>query len=169
MGGRRFPGHQPARKEAEYDGTDSKAHVGEYFPMRIFLTFLIGFVALGRAQDRSLVDRYCTGCHNEKTRAGGLAIDKLDLLHPGNSAEAWEKVVRKIRAGMMPPAGMPRPDRATLDDFATKLELALDSAAATKPNPGTTGLHRLNRTEYANSIRDLLDLEIDPSTLLPAD
>ena len=141
--------------------------------MKTLLIFLIGLAALGcsqcRAQDRVLVDRYCAGCHNEKTRAGGLAIDKLDLMHPGNNAEAWEKVVRKIRAGMMPPAGMPRPDRATLDEFASKLEVALDSAAVAKPNPGTTGLHRLNRTEYANSIRDLLDLEIDPSTLLPAD
>jgi hypothetical protein len=141
--------------------------------MKTLLAFLIGFAALGcsqcRAQDHALLDRYCVGCHNEKTRAGNLAIDKLDLAHPGNNAESWEKVVRKIRAGMMPPAGMPRPDRATLDDFASKLELALDSAAAAKPNPGTTGLHRLNRTEYANSIRDLLDLEIDPSTLLPAD
>jgi hypothetical protein len=141
--------------------------------MKTLLTCLIGFAALGssqcRAQDRALLDRYCIGCHNEKTRSGNLAIDKLDFAHAGNNAEAWEKVVRKIRAGMMPPAGMPRPDRATLDDFATKLELALDSAAAAKPNPGTTGLHRLNRTEYANSIRDLLDLEIDPSTLLPAD
>ena len=141
--------------------------------MKTPIAFLIGFAALGcfqcRAQDRALVDRYCVGCHNEKTRSGNLAIDKLDFVHPGNNAETWEKVVRKIRAGMMPPAGIPRPDRATLDDFATKLEMALDTAAAAKPNPGTTGLHRLNRTEYANSIRDLLDLEIDPTTLLPAD
>jgi hypothetical protein len=96
-------------------------------------------------------------------------IDKLDLAQPGNNAEAWEKVVRKIRAGMMPPSGLPRPDRATLDAFATQLETELDRAAADKPHPGTTGLHRLNRTEYANSIRDLLALEIDPTTLLPAD
>jgi hypothetical protein len=137
--------------------------------MKTLLAFLIGFATLARAQDRALVDRYCVACHNEKTRSGNLAIDDLDLAHPGNNAESWEKVVRKIRAGMMPPAGMPRPDRTTLDEFATKLEAALDSAAAAKPNPGTTGLHRLNRTEYANSIRDLLDLEIDPTTLLPAD
>ncbi|MGP0076778.1 MAG: DUF1592 domain-containing protein [Bryobacteraceae bacterium] len=137
--------------------------------MKTLLALLFAFAALAHAQDRALVDRYCVGCHNDKTRAGNLAIDKLDLAHPGNNAEAWEKVVRKIRAGMMPPAGMPRPERATLGDFTTKLELALDNAAAAKPDPGTTGLHRLNRTEYANSIRDLLDLEIDPSTLLPAD
>ena len=130
---------------------------------------LFGSAALAWAQDHALLDRYCIGCHNEKTRSGGFAIDKLDLAHPGNNAEAWEKVDRKVRAGMMPPSGMPRPDRATLDAFAAQLETALDQAAAAKPNPGTTGLHRLNRTEYANSIRDLLALEIDPSTLLPAD
>jgi cytochrome c551/c552 len=97
--------------------------------MRTFLTLLIVFAALGRAQDHALLDRYCIGCHNEKTRTAGFAIDKLDFEHPGNNAEAWEKAIRKIRSGMMPPAGMPRPDRATLNDFATKLELALDRAA----------------------------------------
>lgn len=137
--------------------------------MRALPALLISVAALAQAQDRALVDRYCVVCHNETTRSGGFAIDKLDLAHPGENAKAWEKVVRKIRAGMMPPSGMPRPDRATLDGFAAKLEAALDQAAAAKPNPGTTGVHRLNRTEYANSIRDLLDLEIDPTTLLPAD
>ncbi|MGD0133956.1 MAG: DUF1592 domain-containing protein [Bryobacteraceae bacterium] len=140
---------------------------------RIFAIFalalLFGFTGVAHAQDRALLDRYCIGCHNEKTRTAGLAIDKLDLAHPGNNAETWEKVVRKIRSGMMPPSGVPRPDRATLDAFASQLEAGLDSAAAARPNPGTTGLHRLNRTEYANSIRDLLALEIDPTTLLPAD
>jgi len=133
------------------------------------LAVALGLAGTAFGQDRALLDRYCIGCHNEKVRSAGLTIDKLDLAHPGNDAATWEKVVRKIRAGMMPPSGMPRPDRAKLDAFATQLETELDRAAAAKPNPGTTGLHRLNRTEYANSIRDLLDLEIDPSTLLPAD
>src|SRR5580698_199575 len=122
--------------------------------MKTLLTFLIGLAALGgsecqaqdrASQDRALLVRYCIGCHNDKTRSGNLAIDKLDFTHPGNNGESWEKVIRKIRAGMMPPAGMPRPYRPALDDFASKLELALDSAAAAKPNRGTTGLHRLNR------------------------
>ena len=76
--------------------------------MKTLLTCLIGFAALGcspcHAQDRALLDRYCVGCHNEKTRSGNLAIDKLDFAHPGNNAETWEKVIRKIRAGMMPPS-----------------------------------------------------------------
>ena len=121
------------------------------------------------AQDRALVERYCATCHNEKAKTAGLALDKLDVAHPGEHAEIWEKVVRKVRAGMMPPSGAPRPDRAALDAFAAGLEHELDRAAAAKPNPGTTGLHRLNRTEYANAIRDLLGLDVDASTLLPAD
>ena len=129
----------------------------------------IGAVAWAR-RTSALLDRYCVGCHNEKTRSGGLAIDKLDLAHPGNNPETWEKVVRKIRAGMMPPSGMPRPGPRHAGCFCSSIgDGARSSRRRLKPNPGTTGLHRLNRTEYANSIRDLLALEIDPRTLLPAD
>jgi cytochrome c551/c552 len=119
--------------------------------------------------DRALLNQYCAGCHNEKLKTAGLMLDKLDLAHPGQDPEVWEKVVRKLRAGMMPPAGMPRPDRATLDLWTGKLETELDRAAAAKPNPGSTGLHRLNRTEYTNAIRDLLAIDVDGSTVLPAD
>ncbi len=119
--------------------------------------------------EQALLNRYCITCHNERTKTAGLMLDKLDLTHPGQDAESWEKAVRKIRAGMMPPGGAPRPDRATLDAFAEKLEVGLDRAAAANPNPGFTGLHRLNRTEYANAVRDLLALDIDAATLLPAD
>jgi cytochrome c551/c552 len=119
--------------------------------------------------DQALLNQYCIGCHNEKTKTAGLMLDKMDLSHPGQDPETWEKVVRKVRAGMMPPAGMPRPDRATLDSWTAKLETELDRAAAAKPNPGSTGLHRLNRTEYTNAIRDLLAIEVDGSTVLPAD
>jgi hypothetical protein len=121
------------------------------------------------AQEQALLNQYCITCHNEKLKTAGLMLDKLDFAHPGPNADVWEKVVRKVRAGMMPPGGAPRPDRATMDAFAAKLETALDHAAAANPNPGFTGLHRLNRTEYANAIRDLLALDIDASTLLPAD
>jgi cytochrome c551/c552 len=121
------------------------------------------------AQEQALLNQYCITCHNEKLKTAGLMLDKLDFEHPGPNAETWEKVVRKVRAGMMPPGGAPRPDRATMDAFAAKLETGLDRAAAASPNPGFTGLHRLNRTEYANVIRDLLSLDIDASTLLPAD
>jgi len=119
--------------------------------------------------EQALLNRYCISCHNEKTKTAGLMLDKLDFTNPGKDAESWEKAVRKVRSGMMPPAGAPRPDRATMDAFADKLEAELDRAAAANPNPGFTGLHRLNRTEYANAIRDLLALDIDAATLLPAD
>jgi mono/diheme cytochrome c family protein len=119
--------------------------------------------------EQALLDRYCITCHNERAKTAGLMLDKLDFAHPGKDAETWEKAVRKVRAGMMPPGGSPRPDRATMDAFADKLEAELDGAAAANSNPGFTGLHRLNRTEYANAIRDLLALEIDAATLLPAD
>ena len=108
-------------------------------------------------------------CHNQKLKTGGLELDKLSLQHASADAETWEKVVRKIRAGMMPPAGAKRPDRATLDGLASAVETALDRAAAEHPNPGRAPLHRMNRTEYANAIRDLLAVDVDAATLLPAD
>jgi mono/diheme cytochrome c family protein len=123
----------------------------------------------GVASDQGLVDKYCVTCHNDRTKSGNLTLAGLDAGRPGDHPETFEKVVRKVRAGLMPPAGLPRPDRVTLDAFATSLEAGLDRAVASHPNPGRRGLHRMNRTEYANAIRDLLDLEIDETTLLPAD
>jgi mono/diheme cytochrome c family protein len=121
------------------------------------------------AQHRALVNQYCITCHNEKLKTGDLMLDKLDLEHVGVQAETWEKVVRKVRAGLMPPAGAPRPQRAALAAFAEAVEHDLDLAAAGASNPGRAALHRMNRAEYANAIRDLLGMEIDPVTMLPAD
>jgi Protein of unknown function (DUF1592)/Protein of unknown function (DUF1588)/Protein of unknown function (DUF1585)/Protein of unknown function (DUF1587)/Protein of unknown function (DUF1595)/Cytochrome C oxidase, cbb3-type, subunit III len=118
---------------------------------------------------RALVDQYCVTCHNEKLKTAGLLLDKAD---PGNvslDAETWEKVVRKLRAGAMPPQGMPRPDHATLEHFVETLETSLDRAAAQRPNPGRTVAHRLNRAEYANAMHDLLSIDVDVTGLLPAD
>jgi hypothetical protein len=115
------------------------------------------------------LNQYCTGCHNERLKTGGLMLDKIDIEHVEERPDVWETVVRKLRAGMMPPSGVPRPDRAELNRFTSALETALDSAAAARPNPGTAAIHRLNRTEYANSIRDLLALDVDTTTLLPPD
>lgn len=119
--------------------------------------------------DQALLERYCITCHNQKAKTGGLMLDTLDVAHPGANAATWEKAVLKIRAGLMPPGGMPRPDRPTLDAFAAKLEASLDAAARLTPNPGAPGLHRMNRTEYANAVRDLLAVDIDPAAILPAD
>jgi len=132
----------------------------------IGLLIILSAMASGQT---GLVDRYCAYCHNTKLKTGGLDLTKLDPAHVAPDAQEWEKVVRKLRAGMMPPAGMPRPDVAAINAFAASLEAGLDRAAAEKPNPGRPALHRLNRVEYANSVRDLLGLDIDVASLLPTD
>ena len=122
------------------------------------------------APERALLERYCVTCHNDNLRTAGFSLESLDLGNIGADAEAWEKVVLKLRAGMMPPAGRPRPDRETYDRLASFLETDLDRAAAASPDPGRSdALRRLNTTEYGNAIRDLLALEVDVTDLLPAD
>jgi mono/diheme cytochrome c family protein len=118
----------------------------------------------------ALLKRYCIGCHNDRLKTGNLALDTLDLSQVGSNAAVWEKVVRKLRAGVMPPAGRPRPDEATHDAFVGWLEGELDRAAAANPDPGRTeSFHRLNRAEYQNAIRDLLAIDLNITDLLPAD
>lgn len=127
-------------------------------------------VASAQAPQRALIDQYCVSCHNEKTKAGGLALDAMDMTRAGENPEVWEKVVRKLRARMMPPAGRPRPDEAGYDSLVASLETSLDRAAAAKPNPGRAeAFRRLTRTEYQNAIRDLLALNVDVATFLPKD
>ncbi len=121
------------------------------------------------ALDRSLLDRYCVTCHNERLQTAGLTLDRVDLDDLGASAPVLEKVVRKLRSGQMPPAGRRRPPQPVLDAFAASLVTALDAFWAAHPNPGRVSARRLNRTEYVNAIRDLLALEIDAASLLPAD
>jgi hypothetical protein len=115
------------------------------------------------------VTRYCAGCHNDRAKTGGLALTTLDLANIAADAEIWEKVIRKVRTGLMPPVGVPHPDAATRAQFVSSLSTVLDRAAAAKPNPGRPALYRMNRSEYANAIRDLLDLEVDAPSLLPPD
>jgi mono/diheme cytochrome c family protein len=112
---------------------------------------------------------YCATCHNDRLNTGGLSLEHLSLDRAAADAEVLEKVVRKVRAGLMPPAGARRPERGALDAFASSIETAVDRAAAASPNPGRAPLHRMNRAEYANAIRDLLALDVDSATLLPAD
>ncbi|MBC60751.1 MAG: hypothetical protein CMQ35_09035 [Gammaproteobacteria bacterium] len=144
-----------------------------------------GVMAQPASEYRSLVDQYCVTCHNQaiidsppeqadaltsQLRAVGLALDNLDLSTVGTDGLHWEKVVRKLQAGLMPPAGMPRPEQATLDSFRNWLTSELDSAAAVHPEPGRPAtIHRLNRAEYHNAIRDLLALDINVDDFLPAD
>lgn len=124
------------------------------------------------AQYRQLLDRYCVTCHNERLRTAEFTLDSpdADLKRLVDHPELWEKVVRKLRAGSMPPVRRPRPDEASYDGFRAWLETALDQRASERPDPGRTEtLHRLSRTEYHNTVRDLLDLEVDVTALLPAD
>ncbi|MEO8096067.1 MAG: DUF1592 domain-containing protein [Acidobacteriota bacterium] len=117
-----------------------------------------------------LVNKYCVSCHNQRLKIGNLTLDVLDAEHVANSAEAWEKVIVKLRSRAMPPAGMPRPDSATYDSVSAWLESEIDRAAAAKVNPGRTAtLHRLNRAEYANAVRDLIAVEVDAQAMLPPD
>ena len=124
---------------------------------------------LPASQYRVVLNRYCVTCHNERLRTANLLLDKADVEKVSEGAEVWEKVAWKLRTGTMPPAGMPRPDKAAYDSFATYLETTLDGAAAAKPNPGRPAVHRLNRVEYTNAIRDLLAVDFDGESLLPAD
>src|SRR5579863_8504880 len=117
--------------------------------------------------ERAVLDKYCVVCHNAKLKTANLLLDQLDLAHLGAHAEIGEKVVRKLRAGMMPPTGMPQPDQATREALISYLEKELDRGATTYLPP--PGLHRLNRAEYTNAIRDVLGLEVDATKFLPPD
>jgi Protein of unknown function (DUF1592)/Protein of unknown function (DUF1588)/Protein of unknown function (DUF1587)/Protein of unknown function (DUF1585)/Protein of unknown function (DUF1595) len=121
------------------------------------------------ATERALLNQYCVVCHNDKLKTANLSLQSADINSVGDHPETWEPVIRKMRAGMMPPPGMPRPALAKYEQLRDWLEAEIDRKAAAHPNPGSVVLHRLNRTEYANAIRDLLDLQMDVSTLLPAD
>ena len=113
--------------------------------------------------------QYCFTCHNDKLKTAGLSLESMDLAHVASRPDVWEKVIRKARVGMMPPQGLPQPDPAARKALVTWLETSLDRAAAEKPNPGRPLVHRLNRAEYANAIRDLLALNVDTTVLLPPD
>src|SRR5262245_54976607 len=118
---------------------------------------------------RAMLDEYCVTCHNERAKTAGLMLDKMDLDHVADAAETWEKVIRKLRGGMMPPTGRPRPSNDDIYKFISWLATSIDQASLAKPNPGRASIHRLNRTEYGNAIRDLLGVDIDVAELLPAD
>jgi mono/diheme cytochrome c family protein len=151
--------------------------------LRHFARFLLAassivFLPLATAQNSATPDpgpsaatiaKYCATCHNDKLKTGGLTLQNADLADVAHNAETWEKVIRKLRTGSMPPQTAPHPDAAAVNSLASFLETSLDRAAVAKPNPGHASMHRLNRAEYANAIHDLLALDVDSSALLPAD
>src|SRR5687768_12033166 len=121
------------------------------------------------ANHAAVLTQYCITCHNDRTKSGGLVLSAADLDNIPARAGVWEKVIRKVRAGMMPPVGMPRPDQPALDGLVTHLEATIDTAALASPVLRRPAMHRLNRAEYGNAIRDLLHLEVDVASLLPPD
>jgi hypothetical protein len=144
-----------------------------------WLTFLVlggGFTLRAQQQQSpaspqlTLINQYCVSCHNDKLKTGGLALDTVNVESINQAPEVWEKVLHKVRARYMPPAGMPRPDEKTYQSLVSYLETSLDQLSAANPNPGRTAtLRRLTRTEYQNAIRDLLGLQVDVTQLLPPD
>ncbi len=125
--------------------------------------------AAGGADHGAVVTKYCVSCHNDRAKVGGLSLEKADIGNPAADADTWERVVRKVRVGMMPPQGSPQPDQGSRASLVSYLTTSLDQASAGHPNPGRPLVHRLNRAEYANAIRDLLALDVDASALLPPD
>ena len=128
-------------------------------------------VPVSMAESRqALVTRYCVTCHNDRAKIGGLSLEAMSVAAIAEHPRVWESVVQKLRGDLMPPPGRPRPDRAASTDLVVYLEAALDQSADAKPDPGRTeALHRLNRAEYRNAVRDLLALDLDVSAMLPAD
>src|SRR5262249_42036941 len=118
---------------------------------------------------RALLDQYCVTCHNQRSKTANVMFDTMDLANLSKDAKTWERAVRKLRGGMMPPPGARQPERAAVEALALWLENSLDQAAAANPNPGFVPVHRLNRAEYANAIEEILAVRVDPSALLPAD
>jgi len=137
--------------------------------IRLAAAGIIAFSALHAAPAPEVIGKYCVGCHNQRLKTGGLVLEGLDASQAPARAGLWEKVVSKLRANAMPPPGLPQPDQAARQSLIAYLEDQLDRAAEAHPNPGRPVLHRLNRAEYANAIRDLLALDIDAASLLPPD
>ena len=125
--------------------------------------------ANGSAAARALTTQYCVACHNQKAKVAGISFESVDWANPGTSAEVLEKAMRKVRTGEMPPAGMPKPAPVAATAFTSFLTDSLDRYAAAHPNPGRPAIHRLNRSEYSNAVRDLLAVDVKPGAQLPVD
>jgi hypothetical protein len=165
------PGATQGANETPSPARTAPATPSTVRPVRSSVAAPVAASVTGSVQmpDPAFLGKYCVTCHNERAKAGGLVLDAGALSHVGSDPEVWEKVVRKLRTGMMPPSGMPRPDATILAGFTTALEGALDRANPPGHHLDTPALQRLNRTEYANAIRDLLLLNVDVKAMLPGD
>src|SRR5262245_40406395 len=126
-------------------------------------------ISAGVSSQRALIEQYCTGCHSQALKTAGISLEGLDYNNVGRTADVWEKALRKLRTGQMPPPRLPHPDAAAVSGFINWLEAALDRASKANPNPGRPAVRRLNRAEYSNAIRDLLAVDIKPGLSLPVD
>ena len=118
---------------------------------------------------RADIQRYCVSCHSDRLKTSGLSLEPVDLDSLSAASDVWERVVKKVRVGMMPPQGAPQPGVETRESIVKFLTTRLDRAATNHPSPGQKMIHRLNRAEYGNAVRDLLSLDVDASSLLPPD
>jgi hypothetical protein len=148
------PAAAPARSDATDSGASTDAQASN---------------VPGADQHWGMLKQYCSKCHNAEDWAGGVAFDTMTPEEIPEQAEIWEHAMRKLRGRLMPPPGKPQPDAATIRSFVSWMENTLDTAAATRPDPGRVALHRLNRKEYANAAWDLLHVTVDPNTILPQD
>ncbi len=144
-------------------------HAGSWFIAALAALATASAQSGSAAEYRAMLDKYCVTCHNDRLKTAELSLQNVDLTQAPAHADVLEKVIRKVHAGMMPPAAAPKPDKATAEGLVTWLRTTLDQAAEAHPYPGRPLLQRLNRAEYANAIRDLLDLDVDVSSLLPPD
>src|SRR5271165_3297415 len=121
------------------------------------------------AANTALLQQYCAGCHNNKLNTAGVSLEGMDLSSVAGKAAVLEKVLRKVKSGQMPPTGLPRPEPAVAAAFSKWLENSLDSEALAHPDPGRPAIHRLNRAEYSNAVRDIFSLDVEPGNMLPVD
>src|SRR5205085_202978 len=140
---------------------------GALFSLVAFM--LAAATAQAQPNLQALINRYCVTCHNQRLKTAKLELDRLDLAHPEKDALTWERAIRKLRGGMMPPPGASRPPVEEVNKLAAYLEDSLDKAGSANPNPGSVRIHRLNRAEYANAMHDLFGIDVDAAALLPTD
>jgi cytochrome c551/c552 len=135
----------------------------------ILIFTLVCLPVAAQTEQAAMLQKYCSGCHNNKLKTAGVSVEGLDLSSVGGRAELLEKILRKVKSGQMPPPNLPRPDAATVASFSTWLEGSLDAEAVAHPDPGRPAIHRLNRAEYSNAIRDIFALDVSPGSMLPVD
>ena len=167
--GGQAPAPAPAARRAAPAAPAAPAPAAAQPARRASVTPAPSHAGMSAAMQTELVATYCVGCHSERGKAGGLSLAGFNAMKAAEQPAMVEKIIRKLRAGMMPPAGSKRPDAATLEGLTTSLEARMDELASVNPNPGYRPFQRLNRAEYTVAIKDMLGIDVDVSAFLPAD